>query len=161
MGASWKGAWDRVGKWGRLGTKGMADRSDISGNSAKTAICSFWERLASAKSCVWSQLARICRVGTLDMLDMGGKLERVTVWLSKLGGVKVVGASQGDQLSHLILLFVWRRQASGLVSFDPFGQLHIESFMGWEEGGCNAGRKERKARVGKNLLSSSQWSGDK
>ena len=80
MGASWKGAWDRLGKWSRLGTRGMADRSDISGNSAKTAICSFWERLASAKSCVWSQLARICRQGREDRLDMLGRLG-TTQWV--------------------------------------------------------------------------------
>ena len=58
-----KGTWDR---WGRLGGRGMGGRWDIWSNWAKAAsichlICSFQERLASAKSCVWSQLARICR----------------------------------------------------------------------------------------------------
>ena len=118
----------------RVGTRGMVDRWDISDNSARTArksplICSFWERLASAKSCVWSQLARICRQGKDDRLDMLGRL---TVWLGRLGGVKAAGASQ---MSHLILLLARRRLASDLVSYDPFGQLHIESFVGWKEGG--------------------------
>ena len=62
-----------MGRWG------------ISGNLAKTArkshlIGSFWERLASVKSCVWSKLARICRQGREDRLDMLGRLGRVTVW---------------------------------------------------------------------------------
>ena len=121
----------------RVGTMGMVGRRDISGNSARTArksplICSFWERLASAKSSVWSQLARICRQGRDDKLDMLGRLGRLTVWLGRLGGVKAAGASQ---MSHLILPFARRRLASDLVSYDPFGQLHIESFMGWKEGG--------------------------
>ena len=101
----------------RVGTRGMVGRRDISGNSARTArksplICSFWERLASAKSSVWSQLARICRQGRDDRLDMLGRL---TVWLGRLGGVKAAGASQ---MSHLSLLFAWRRLASDLVSYD-------------------------------------------
>ena len=83
---------------------------------------------------------------------MLGRLGRVTVWPGKLGGVKFVGASQGGQMSHLILLFAWRRLASDLVSYDPFGQLHLESFTGGKEG---------KSWNVKNLLSSSEWSGDK
>ena len=55
-----------------------------------------------------------------------------------------------------ILPFARRRLASDLVSYDPFGQLHIESFMGWKEGG-----EKGKSWNVKNLLSSSEWSGDK
>ena len=128
------------------------------GNWAKKArkihwICYFWERLASAKSCVWGQLATICRQGRegrLDTLGTPGRWGMVKVWLGRLGRVKVFGAIQGDQMSHLVLLFAWRRLASALVSCDPLGQLHIESFM--LEGAYNAlqwGEKgARKARVG-------------
>ena len=142
----------------RVGTRGMVGRRDISGNSARTArksplICSFLERLASAKSSVWSQLARICRQGRDDRLDMLGMLGRLTVWLGRLGGVKAAGASQ---MSHLILPFARRRLASDLVSYDSFGQLHVESFMGWKEGGCKMGGERQELECEK-----SEWSGDK
>ena len=79
----------------------------------------------------------------LDMLGTPGRWGMVKAWLGRLERVKVFGAIQGDQISHLVLLFARRRLASALVSFDPLGQLHIESFM--LEGASNGGRK---ARVG-------------
>ena len=84
------------------------------------------------------------------MLGTPGRWGMVKAWLGRLERVKVFGAIQGDQMSHLVLLFARRRLASALVSFDPLGQLHIESFM--LEGAFNMGGERQELECEKSAF---------